>query len=148
MVSFANSHPKTSRPFRANHLNGWFPGLKPWAESSGPFGADLKGQDSLTQGSPWVSLFNRARARYRPPSSSTSSSFLLRMLSQIYPPDILTLDPKSRTTTTTTTRRRARTTTSTIARETGSCPEGAQGRSFGLNPPGKTNHFQNSQLTS
>src|ERR1700722_12888403 len=26
-------------PFRANHLFGWFPGLKPWAESFSPFGA-------------------------------------------------------------------------------------------------------------
>ena len=28
---------RISRPFRANHLFGWFPGLKPWAESYGPF---------------------------------------------------------------------------------------------------------------
>jgi hypothetical protein len=36
MVSIANSHPIASRPFRANRLNGWFPGLKPWAEPSSP----------------------------------------------------------------------------------------------------------------
>jgi hypothetical protein len=27
---------RISRPFRANHLFGWFPGLKPWAEPYGP----------------------------------------------------------------------------------------------------------------
>jgi hypothetical protein len=48
-VSIANSHPKTSRPFRANRPNGSLPRLKPWA-----------------------SLFNRARARYRPVPSSPS----------------------------------------------------------------------------
>jgi hypothetical protein len=38
MVSIANSHPIASRPFsfRANRLNGWSPGLKPWAEPSSP----------------------------------------------------------------------------------------------------------------
>jgi hypothetical protein len=62
---------------------------------------------------------SRARARYRarrrPPfSSSSSSSFLLRMLGQIHPPAILanSLDLQSRTTTTT------RRSTSTIARKT------------------------------
>jgi hypothetical protein len=28
-----------SRPFRANRVIEYFPGLKPWAESSSPFGA-------------------------------------------------------------------------------------------------------------
>jgi hypothetical protein len=36
-------HPKTSRPFRANCLIGWFPGLTPWAEPSSPFGAKNAG---------------------------------------------------------------------------------------------------------
>src|ERR1700722_2064681 len=30
---------RISRPFRANHLFGWYPGLKTWAESFSPFGA-------------------------------------------------------------------------------------------------------------
>src|SRR5271165_3954158 len=29
----------SSRPFRANGFIGWFPGLKPWAQSWSPFGA-------------------------------------------------------------------------------------------------------------
>jgi hypothetical protein len=37
-----------SRPFRANPLTRWFPGLKPWAESYSPFGAINRPKYSLS----------------------------------------------------------------------------------------------------
>jgi hypothetical protein len=53
---------RISRPFRANHLFGWFPGLKPWAESYSP----LRGKNyskfylklvPFTYGvNPWLSI--------------------------------------------------------------------------------------------
>jgi hypothetical protein len=52
---------RSSRPFRAKRFIDWFPGLKPWAESSSPFGAGLWAiwpTLNTYQGLPWVSQQN------------------------------------------------------------------------------------------
>jgi hypothetical protein len=41
-------HLMISRPFRANRLMGWFPGLKSWAELYSPFGATNHPKQSFT----------------------------------------------------------------------------------------------------
>jgi hypothetical protein len=50
---------RSSRPFRAKRFIDWFPGLKPWAESSSPFGAGLWAiwpTLNTYQGLPWVNF--------------------------------------------------------------------------------------------
>ena len=148
MVPVANSHPLTSRPFRANRLNGWFPGLRPWAESFSPFGAGPKGQDS-------VGLFNRTRARRRPPSSSsprvrrdallTSRQAVPACYPRVYPgfprlKPCVGLFNRSRSLRLPGEKRRNDQNESRLV-----CPAGSPVRP---RPTGKTNYLQNSQLTS
>jgi hypothetical protein len=69
VLSFVLLPRSISRPFRARRSGRLVPGLKPWAEPSSPFGAELRALRAVWQalnryqGLPWVSRNKHIRSK-------------------------------------------------------------------------------------
>jgi hypothetical protein len=69
VLSFVLLPRSISRPFRARRSGRLVPGLKPWAEPSSPFGAELRALRAVRQalnryqGLPWVSRNKHIRSK-------------------------------------------------------------------------------------